>query len=170
MNLNKISQSVLEDLHNTAKLSRDPSTKCGAVIYDGTHFIGRGCNNPRPEIYNFVEDELLTNRNFKINITEHAECAAIRNAKEEGKHIYHSATIFITSTPCLNCAIEIVNAGLHHVAIVDHDPDFTNASWGMLWKKALEHFERNGVEVNFYDKYGTIMERTEESSTLISGD
>lgn len=176
MILTEISQSALEDLRNVASLSQDPSTKCGAVIYDGNRFVGRGCNNPRPEVSQFfskhwmAKDEslccLLNNRNFKLNITEHAECAAIRNSKENGKHIYTSATIFVTSTPCLNCATEIVEAGLKHVAIVEHMPLFTNPSWGELWRLSLLYLSANDVEIGFYDKFGKLMARVEAGAIV----
>lgn len=177
MLLTKISQLVLDDLQNVSKLSRDPSTKCGAVIYDSLHFVGRGCNNPRRQVdelakhwkmkdSNFNVDEMLKDRNFKINITEHAECAAIRNAHQEGNWIYSSATIFITSTPCLNCAIEIVEAGLKHVAIVGHEPDFNNGSWGSLWATSIKYLDCHEVEVGFYDRFGELVARVENGTIV----
>ena len=180
MLLTKISQLVLDDLQNVSKLSRDPSTKCGAVIYDGMHFIGRGCNNPRHQLDEFAKhwkmkgkgfnvDEMLKDRNFKINITEHAECAAIRDAHQNGNWIYSSATIFITSTPCLNCAIEILKAGIKHVGIVAHNPDFSNPSWGNLWREALLYLTINDVEVNYYDKEGRLMARVEDGTIIPCG-
>lgn len=168
MNSKKISQLIIDKLHSVTENSKDPSTKCGAVIFDGYHFISEGCNNPRPEIFNFIEDKKLENRNFKINITEHAECCAIRKAKENNKTIYHSTTIYINSTPCLNCAVEIVKAGLKHVAIIDHNPNFENTSWGDLWCEALKYLLNNGVEVCYYDKFGKFMERIKISSAIFS--
>lgn len=173
MNLTKISPLVLEDLQTVTEKSNDPSTKCGAVIYDGTHFVSRGCNNPRPEFQKFMEKDwrmkdfsikdLVENRDFKINITEHAECACIR---QKCGTIYSSATIYINSTPCLNCAIEIVEAGLKHVAIVGHYPDFENPHWGSSWKMALFYLAYHDVEVSFYDKTGKFMERVEASAVI----
>lgn len=184
MTLMKISPLVLEDLQTVRAKSPDPSTKCGAVIYDGERFVARGCNTFFKELEYLAEvpniDMLLGNRNYKLNVIQHAECNCIehvelRKTRFENKVVYDktlysSATMYITSTPCLHCAMEIVRAGIRKVAIVDHDPDFSNPSWGELWRAALDFLTNNDVEVSYYDKSGKLLARVEEGTIVPCGE
>lgn len=190
MNLKQISPLILKDLQETLEYSWDPTTKCAAVIYDGDRKISHGSNIPFPEILSTLKTEVdknnlyrkLLNRNYKINVMEHAECNCIRNipenyithcctedkklTKEKEQKIFASSIMYINSTPCLHCAIQIVKSGIKHVAIVGHEPDFKNESWGMLWEDALDYLDMYGVEVIFYDMSGRAISRVEEGTII----
>ena len=190
MNSKQISQLILKDLEETLEYSWDPTTKCAAVIYDGERKISHGSNVPFPEILDSFKTEKdkhdfykkLLNRNYKINVMEHAECNCIRNIPdneithcctedkklitEKRNMIFSSSVMYINSTPCFHCAVQIVKSGLKHVGIVGHNPDFTNESWGMLWEDALKYLDAHGVEVIFYDMSGRAISRVEEGTII----
>lgn len=165
MNLNQISQSVLDVLQNKRSESPDPTTKIGAVLVEGDRVISKGCNTPFPEIEEYCgkEWEKLQNRNYKINVMEHAECNCLR---KNLYNIYHSTILLITSTPCLHCAMEIVKHKIKHVGVVGFEPDFNDEKWGSLWKDALQYLSDNEVEVIFYDSKGKALRRIEEGSII----
>lgn len=181
MNLKRISPLILNELKQTASQSPDPSTKCAAILCEGERIISRGFNRPFPEVSD-TDIGKLSNRNYKINIMEHAECNCIRNIPVEFsrnccnenhvlqltkiQQIHSSTFMYITSTPCLHCAIQIMKAGIRHVGIVDHNPDFTNESWGMLWKDAIEYLDKNGAEIIYYDRSGRVISRVEEGTIV----
>lgn len=167
MNLNQISQSVLDVLRNERFLSPDPTTKIGAVLVEGDRILSKGHNCPFEEIKDLALDgishEKLFNRNYKINVMEHAECNCLRRNMYT---MYHSNMLLITSTPCLHCAMEIVKHKVKHVGVVGFEPDFNDEKWGSLWKDALEYLSDNEVEIIFYDSEGKIVRRIEEGSII----
>ncbi len=94
-----------------ASASRDPSTKCGAVIVrpDKTHaslgFNGfpRGMND---------DPALYANREVKLQRTIHAEMNAILNAQGP----VHGFTLYVWPyIPCSACAIHVIQAGIKRV-------------------------------------------------------
>ena len=167
MNLNQISQSVLDALRNKRFESPDPTTKIGAVLVEGDRILSKGCNTPFEEIKDIacfgLDCYKLSNRNYKNNVMEHAECNCLR---KNIYTIYHSTMLLITSTPCLHCAMEIVKHKVKHVGVVGFEPDFNDPKWGSLWKDALQYLTDNEVEIIFYDSEGKIVRRIEEGSII----
>ncbi len=90
-----------------ASWSKDPSTKCGAVIasFDKT-IMGQGFNGfPR----RVKDDDRLLNRETKYQIVVHAEINSILNSTGQLKN----CTIYTWPFPlCCRCSSFIIQAGL----------------------------------------------------------
>lgn len=96
---------------DTARQSRDPSTKCGAVIVRPDKTIaGTGFNGFARGVED--SDERYQDRAFKIACVVHAEENAILNAggSVRGCDLYVTPLI-----PCAHCASLIVQAGIKRV-------------------------------------------------------
>jgi dCMP deaminase len=94
-----------------AAWSKDPSTKCGAVIVDGNRkIVGVGYNGfPRG-----VDDQSYRydNRDSKLKLTVHAEANAILNANNSVEH----CDLYVWPLPpCNECAKLIIQAGICNV-------------------------------------------------------
>jgi len=98
----------------TATLSKDPSTKVGAVIAHDKYLLGSGYNGfPAniPDNANWLAD-----RPTKYKLVIHAEMNAILNAYKNGHHYeIPSATMFTTLAPCPECAKMIAAVGISKV-------------------------------------------------------
>ncbi len=121
-----------------ASWSKDPSTKCGAVVVNGRRIVlGLGYNGfPRG-----MEDrpELYQDREKKLSRVIHAEMNAILNSNQS----VHGATLFSTLQSCDRCAVHIIQAGIKRV-VAPKDYDFR-------WPESLDYFKEAGVEVVLYD-------------------
>lgn len=105
-----------------AKLSKDPSTKVGAIITSkDNHLISAGFNGlPRG-----IEDteERLNNRDLKLQLVVHGEMNAVLAAAKLGAPLRDS-TIYTVATDksgaiwggiCSNCAKHIIQVGISKV-------------------------------------------------------
>lgn len=96
-----------------AGLSKDPSTKVGAVIIDE-----RGCI--RAVGYNGfprgVDDDpgRYADRTIKLRLIAHAEANAIANAAAVGTPLA-GCSLVVTKYPCHECAKMIINAGIERI-------------------------------------------------------
>ncbi len=93
-----------------ATWSKDPSTKVGAVVVDGTRrIIATGYNGfPRDVTDDAVRYELKAT---KYKLIVHAEANAILNAVSSVK----GCTIITTKYPCSDCAKLIIQSGIRDV-------------------------------------------------------
>lgn len=96
--------------------SKDPSTKCGAVIIgDFGQILSTGYNGfPRG-----IEDtdERLNDRPTKYQLTVHAEMNAIHNASLVGIRLYGS-TLYVYGLPmCSDCTKGVIQSGIKHVVM-----------------------------------------------------
>lgn len=105
---------------HVAQWSKDPSTKVGAVIVGcGKKVVGMGYNGfPR-----YVEDDedRYNDREMKYGFVVHAEANAIMNSDFSAcKH----ATLYVTLSPCRECAKLIIQSGILRVVYKEyrHDP------------------------------------------------
>lgn len=137
-----------------ATRAHDPSTKVGSVIihpetgsilstgYNGLPF---GVEN-RPERY--------ADRTIKLRHTSHAEanaiCLAARNGtKLDGAHIY------VTATPCCDCARHIIQAGIRRVFIPSVCPFGNPPDMKESFDATFAMFNEAGVEVHRVEDVGT---------------
>lgn len=120
-------------------LSKDPSTKVGAVIFDEKRrLVSTGYNGlPRG-----VEDspERLSNRETKYKMTLHAE----RNAMAFATAPLDGATLFCTHPCCTQCAAQAIQMGIKHVCWPTPDPVFAQR-WADDIKLSIEMFDEAGV-------------------------
>lgn len=128
--------------------SKDPSTKCGAVIVDqNRRVISVGYNGLARRVKD--TEERLNNRDIKYKIIVHAERNAIIFAQRnlEGCTIYTWPFM-----PCATCAAMIIQAGIVRVVA----PESDNPRWIEDFKLSREIFSEAGVRVHLEEmKYLT---------------
>jgi len=129
-----------------AAMSKDPSTKVGAIALDANYnIIATGWNGfPRG-----VEDlpERYANRPIKYKFVSHAEQNLVAQAAYCG-HSLKGSTLVVTSLyPCSNCAKSIVQAGI--VRVIARKPD-NDPRWAEEAEFASLMFREAGVEVVYY--------------------
>ena len=105
-------------LHKAAVVamrSRDPSTKCGAIIVRPNKTICSEGYNGFPK---HMEDrrEWYENRAEKYDRVIHAEMNAIKHAAED----IEGYAIFVTRPPCKGCAKHLASWGLIEVIWTNH--------------------------------------------------
>lgn len=127
-----------------AALSKDPSTKVGAVLLGpngeggawGYNGAPRGCN---------ADVDHRSDRPEKYFWFEHAERNAIYTAARTG-FTTTGCTMVVTHAPCMDCARGIVQAGIKKVIFPKPDKDFFER-----WEDHLERmaylFSECGIEV-----------------------
>lgn len=112
----------LERAHLVASMSKDPSTKCGAVIVgEDKEPISDGFNGfPRGMDDNVAS---YSDREFKYKYILHAEVNALLNALRRGTSV-KGATMYITHPCCPSCACKIAQAGIKEVFYSKPSADF----------------------------------------------
>lgn len=124
---------------HVAKLSKDPSSQVGAIIFDPKRrFISAGYNGfPRG-----VEDrpERLEDRAVKYKMIRHAEANAIAFATAP----LEGATLVVTHPCCAQCAGAAIQAGIAHVMWPAPDDAFV-ARWADDIALVRQMFDEAGV-------------------------
>lgn len=107
-----------------ARMSKDPSTKVGAVIVGpDLEVVSMGLNGlPRG-----IADtpERLNERPMKLCLVVHAEMNAVLNAARTGARSLKGLTLYLAATdhtgqvwggaPCTRCTVELIQAGITEV-------------------------------------------------------
>lgn len=125
--------------------SKDPSTKCGAVIVRPDRSIASTGFNGFPKKTSDA-DELYADRELKYARVVHAEMNAIVQAREplEGYSIYTWPPGY--GGACDRCSAHIIQAGITRLVHVRDESEFA-----LRWKDAAERgqqmFAEAGVEV-----------------------
>ena len=127
-----------------ADLSKDPSTKVGAVILDASRRIRAVGYNGFPRGVHDAE-ERYADKGLKNMLVAHAEANAIANAAAVGTPL-HGCTLVVTKFPCQDCAKLIINAGITRVysVAIDHRSDWVSSNM-VAWTL----FQEAGVTVEF---------------------
>lgn len=136
----------LEMAELVASWSKDPSTKCGAVIVRpdktvasvGFNGFPKGCNDS-PELYK--------DRDLKLSRVVHAEQNALLHAGEsvKGYTMYTWPPGFGPS--CDRCTAHIIQAGITRVIYKSSaSPDFASR-WKEAVERGLQMYKEAGVEV-----------------------
>lgn len=139
--------------HFVATKSKDPSTKCGAVIVGshneirstGYNGLPQGVNDDAPERWKRPE---------KYYWVVHAEMNAILNAARMGTPL-DGCRMYVTHYPCSECAKAIIRAGIQRV-YMSNEGDMSCDSFCKRWHKqnsrAEDMFREAGVDLLvFYD-------------------
>lgn len=110
----------LDELFNdylvaSAKQSKDPNTKVGAIIVKDDRLISSGWNG----FARGVKDDFgRWKRPTKYEFVVHAEANAICNAAKEGIST-NGATMWVNRFPCLTCADLIIQSGIKEVIVTN---------------------------------------------------
>ena len=126
---------------HVALLSKDPSTKVGAVIFDPKRrLVSAGYNG----FARGVKDspERLNNRDTKYRLILHAEKNAIMFAKAS----LDDCTMVVTHPCCAQCAALAIQAGIRHVVWPKPSKDFMTR-WADDYTFTLAQFGEAGVTV-----------------------
>jgi len=127
---------------HVSKLSKDPSTKVGAVIFDNKRrLISAGYNG----FARGVQDSStrLRDRDTKLKMTLHAEKNAIAFATAP----LDGATLFCTHPCCTQCAAMIIQVGIKHVCWPRPDAAFVKR-WADDMALSKEMFAEAGVHIH----------------------
>ncbi len=136
----------LEMAKLVSRWSKDPSTKCGAVIVRPNNTIAsvgfngfpRGCDD-NPALYAV--------REVKLGRVIHAELNAILSAQE----ILHGYTIYtwppMWGPSCQRCAAHIIQSGIKRVV---HQQDTSDSKWKESNKAGIALMLEAGIEVVQY--------------------
>ena len=126
---------------HVSKLSKDPSTQVGAVIFDPKRrLVSAGYNG----LARGVKDtpERLTDRSVKYKMIIHAEKNAITFATAP----LGGCTLVVTHPCCAQCAALIIQSGIAHVMWPRPTVEF-RSRWADEYQLAKQQFEEAGVIV-----------------------
>jgi dCMP deaminase len=137
----RLQQWAIEMADHVAKLSKDPSTKVGAVIFDDKRRIVSAGYNGFARGVRDSEGRLM-DREKKLKLTLHAEKNAILFATAP----LDGATIVVTHPCCSQCAAQVIQAGIKNVVWRRPSAEFV-ARWKADMVLTLAQFQEAGVEV-----------------------
>lgn len=137
----RLQQWAIGMAEHVSTLSKDPSTKVGAVIFDDKRrIVSAGYNGFARGV---VDDATrLNDREVKYKLTLHAEKNAILFATAP----LDGATIVVTHPCCSQCGAQVIQAGIKHVIWRKPTPEFVER-WGFDLALTRAQFEEAGVEV-----------------------
>lgn len=116
-----------------SKLSKDPSTKVGAVIVTKDN---RQCSLGYNGFAKGLEDEIPESweRPLKYEKVIHAEINAIMNCPFDT----HGCILYCTHQPCHRCLAHLVNSGINKVIFLHK---YENLQYKDIWKETSELFD-----------------------------
>jgi len=135
----KWDQRFLKIAQEVSTWSKDPSTKCGAVVTRGKTIVSLGFNGFPAG----CEDskELYEDRTVKYARVIHAEINAILSAKQD----LTGCTIYVYPLPpCSQCAAAIIQSGINTV-IAPPPSDALEGRWGSSTHQATKMYQEAGV-------------------------
>lgn len=138
-------RKYLSIAHAIADLSKDMSTKVGALVLGKAHEVLSVGYNGAPRGCSADEDERGRLRPEKYFWFSHAELNAITNAARVGTPL-GGGVLVVTHFPCMDCARAIVQAGIERVVVPRPTPDFLSR-WEEHYSRSLKLFDECGVEV-----------------------
>lgn len=150
--LNKWDKHFLQMTLLNARLSKDPSTKVGAIIVTKDRdFISAGFNGLPRKLKD--TEERLNNRETKLSLTVHAEMNAVLAAAKLGIKI-NDCVMYIVATdksgeiwggpPCHRCLVEILQTGISK--IVTYEQKSVPTKWEESIKLSKELIKEAGIE------------------------
>lgn len=134
---NKFDASYLEMAAVWAKNSYCQRRKVGAIIVKDRMIISDGYNGTPSGFENVCEDENGVTKPYVL----HAEANAITKVAKSGNSSL-GATMYVTASPCVECAKLIIQAGIKRVV---YDEEYRVAD-------GLNLLRRAGVEVVKFEK------------------
>ncbi len=135
-----------------SKLSKDISTKLGAVIVNSDNVIQSVGYNGFPRN---VNDEIIERqeRPLKYKWFEHAERNAIYNF---ARQFLKGSSIHLTWIPCTDCARGIIQTGISEVVISDID---VQERWKEDFLQSLIMLNESGVKVRLMNSNENIAKK-----------
>lgn len=134
----------MEIVDATARLSKDSSTKVGAIIVGASKEIRSLGYNGAPRGCMADEDWRGQNRPEKYFWFSHAELNAITNAARVGTPL-DGCSLLVTHPPCMDCARAIVQAGIIEVFTRMPSSEFLER-WDVHTRRTKKLFEECHVK------------------------
>jgi len=106
-----------------AAMSKDPSTKVGAVVLGPGYEVRSSGWNGAPRGCKADEDERFQQRPEKYYWAAHAEANVLANAARNGVSL-DGCTMVVTAAPCMSCAKLIVQCGIKQVICPEPTGEF----------------------------------------------
>lgn len=126
-----------------ASWSKDPSTKCSAIIVKNKRIVSTGYNGFATGV--FDTDAFYLNRNTKYLRVVHAEINALLFARED----LTGATMYVYPLPpCSQCAAAIIQSGIKRV--VTHQPTSEQL---LRWGESLIEAHQMFIEADVMLEY-----------------
>ena len=120
----------------TAKLSHAKRTKVGAILVLNNRIIAQGHNGTPTGIDNNCEDVLSDGSLVTKETVVHAEANAIYFCAKNGLKT-DGTTLYITLSPCVKCALGIIQAGIKKVYYLEKYRDISG----------IDFLKQNNIEV-----------------------
>lgn len=114
MDINKFDKSYLEMAEVWAQNSYCKRRKVGALLVKGRTIISDGYNGTPSGFENICEDENGVTKPYVL----HAEANAITKVAKSGNSS-EGATLYVTASPCAECAKLIIQSGISRVVYRD---------------------------------------------------
>ncbi len=134
--MNRKSINYLQQTLLIAELSKDPSTKVGALIIDDR---GRVVSQGRNGFPMGVRDVLI-DRDRKLFRTLHAELNAILFATTD----LENCTIYVSAPPCAQCMAAIIQVGIIRVICYAPEKEF-EGRWKKSCNEAIQLTQEAGI-------------------------
>ena len=137
----KWNRRFLELTDVIARWSKDPSRGVGALIVSPSKQIMSTGFNGLPRGFEDTPDRLQ--RPTKYDFVVHAELNALIQCACNGVSPI-GCTLYSSFSPCVNCAIAIVQAGIE--CVITYDLEASDARWIDSIEKSVEVFAESGIE------------------------
>jgi len=123
-------------------LSKDPSTKVGAVAFDDKmNIVSVGYNGFPRGVHDY--EQRYRDREVKYKFISHAEANLVAQAAYGGRSLAGSTVMLTSLFPCSNCAKLFIQAGV--IRVISPPPDI-NDRWGAEAEAARFMFQEAGIE------------------------
>ena len=143
----KWDKRFLKLAEHIASWSKDPSTKCGAVITRDKRIISQGFNGFPEGVNDSIER--LTNRELKYKMVIHSEVNAILYANCD----LTDCTIYVwPMPPCSRCACQIIQSGIKRIVTIEPTSELA-VRWGEDMEVASTMYLEAGVMLDFIDVF-----------------
>lgn len=139
MKQKKYDKAYLKMAQEWAKLSHCKRKKVGALIVKDKMIISDGYNGCPSGFENNCEDEMGDTKWYVL----HAEANAILKCARHGKSC-EGATLYVTLSPCQDCAKLIHQAGVKRVVYIEEYKDTTGLYFLKKANVELSHFQDVG--------------------------
>ena len=139
MKQKKYDKAYLKMAQEWAKLSHCKRKKVGALIVKDKMIISDGYNGCPSGFENNCEDEMGDTKWYVL----HAEANAILKCARHGKSC-EGATLYVTLSPCQDCAKLIHQAGVKRVVYIEEYKDTTGLYFLKKANVELLHFQDVG--------------------------
>lgn len=112
--MNKFDRSYLEMARVWSRNSYCKRRQVGAILVKDNMIISDGYNGTPSGFENVCEDEDGHTKPYVL----HAEANAITKVAKSGNSS-HGATLYVTASPCIECAKLIIQSGIKRVVYTD---------------------------------------------------